>query len=108
MREGEWEADLSTVQQRLSQVEGHLARGRGSAAGGGMKQGRASLLEKNPDDVSSSTPIATRVTDSDAVGRRHLCTPHPLHQRRKGRPQGHAGLGSPARRLQGPHRSLRH
>lgn len=41
-----------TVQERLSQVEGHLTGGSG-AAGAASKKGRAGVLEKNPDDVSS-------------------------------------------------------
>jgi hypothetical protein len=45
-------ADVCTVQERLSQVEGHLMGGSGSPGAPGTK-GRQSLLEKKPDDVSA-------------------------------------------------------
>jgi hypothetical protein len=44
-------ADVCTVQERLTQVEGHLLGGSGSPGSSGTK-GKKSLLEKNPDDVS--------------------------------------------------------
>ena len=45
-------ADVCIVQERLSQVEGHLMGGSGSP-GGSDKKGRTSILEKKPDDVST-------------------------------------------------------
>jgi acetyl-CoA acyltransferase 1 len=44
-------ADGRTVQERLTQVEGHLLGGSGSPGAEGSK-GKKGLLEKKPDDVS--------------------------------------------------------
>lgn len=45
-------ADDDIAQERLSQVADHMA-GTGSSTGSSNKKGRSSLLEKNPDDVST-------------------------------------------------------
>jgi hypothetical protein len=63
-------ADVCIVQERLSQVEGHLMGGSGSP-GGSDKKGRTSILEKKPDDVS--TPSAK------AVQKRSGIVPHVHH-----------------------------
>ena len=44
-------ADGCTVQERLTQVEGHLMGGSGSPGAAGSK-GKKGLLEKKADDVS--------------------------------------------------------
>ena len=44
-------ADEKTVQERLTQIEGHLTDGTGAKGQKGDKA-RKALLEKRPDDVS--------------------------------------------------------
>lgn len=55
------------VQERLSQVEGHLASRSGNA-GAALKKGRASLLEKNPDDVVVTCALRTPFTKGGKGG----------------------------------------
>jgi len=47
-------ADGCTVQERLTQVEGHLMGGSGSPGAAGSK-GKKGLLEKKADDVSCTS-----------------------------------------------------
>jgi hypothetical protein len=49
-------ANDDIAQERLSQVADHMAGGTGSSTGSSSlanKKGKSSLLEKNPDDVST-------------------------------------------------------
>jgi hypothetical protein len=49
-------ADHNIAQERLSQVADHMSGGKGSSTGSSslaQKKGKQSLLEKNPDDVST-------------------------------------------------------
>jgi len=55
------------VQERLSQVEGHLVSRSGNA-GAALKKGRASLLEKNPDDVVVTCALRTPFTKGGKGG----------------------------------------
>jgi hypothetical protein len=125
--------DRCTAQERLSQVADHMSSGSRSSSSA-SKKGRASLLEKNPDDVS--TPgrsfLTIRMRHSEGQwnflkvlelsriitnhlkhctnyfpGRRNMRAPHAIHQGRKRWLQRHASFRPSPRRLQSPPRALR-
>jgi hypothetical protein len=110
------------AQERLSQVADHMS-GASKASG---KKGKSSLLEKNPDDVSTllfslrdeRTTSDESFPNLDAIiywehltdysqGRRYMCSPHTLHQGRKGRIQRHPIRRPPRRRFQSAPRAFK-
>jgi acetyl-CoA acyltransferase 1 len=46
------------AQKRLTQVSGHLAGSKSSIAPTEGDYGRATILQKNPDDVHTQTPLS--------------------------------------------------
>ncbi len=122
------------MQERLTQVEGHLLGGSGSPGAQGAK-GRKGLLEKKPDDVSAyplfercdTSTLKLVVAALDMLSAKdsylyhlnpilitilldchNLRPPHCLHQRRKRRLQRYPSLRPPPWRLQSPHPALWH
>ncbi|KAF2830706.1 3-ketoacyl-CoA thiolase B [Ophiobolus disseminans] len=56
------------AQERLSQVADHMSGGVGSSSGKGSKKGKASLLEKHPDDVVVTCALRTPFTKGGKGG----------------------------------------